>query len=74
MLDNRSKIAAIVHIVLGSFSSLLSACPAISSAVAYLKRSLATHTPLIIFSIIVLFNVAVGTAVGGYSLRVLLRK
>jgi hypothetical protein len=124
MLDNHSKIAAIVHIVLGTFSFLLLAClaaffralveivrdaPAVielltgvgsiilgvlvtlcllqigsaiaflkgslaASAIAFLKGSLAARTPLIIFSIIALFNVPVGTVAGGYSLWALLRK
>ncbi len=112
MLDNHSKIAAIVHIVLGTFSLLLLACLAvffralveivrdvpavielltgvgsiilgvlvtlcllqIGSAIAFLKGSLAARTPLIIFSIIALFNVPVGTVAGGYSLWALLRR
>ena len=47
---------------------------AIGSAIAFLKGSLAARTPLIIFSIIALFNVPVGTVAGGYSLWALLRK
>ena len=112
MLDTHSKIAAIVHIVLGTFSLLLLACLAvffralveivrdapavielitgvgsiilgvlvtlcllqIVSAIAFLKGSLVARTPLIIFSIIALFNVPVGTVAGGYSLWALLRK
>ncbi|KQV51273.1 hypothetical protein [Duganella sp. Root336D2] len=112
MLDNHSKIAAIVHIVLGFLSLLLLACMAvffralaeivrnapnvvefimgagsiifgvlvalcllqIGSAIAYLNGSRAARTPLIIFSIFALFNVPVGTVVGGYSLWALLRK
>lgn len=112
MLDNHSKIAAIVHIVLGSLSLLLLACVAIffralaetvrdapgvielittigsiilgvlvalcllqiGSAIAYLKGARAARTPLVIFSIIALFNVPIGTVAGGYSLWALLRK
>ncbi|WP_426169701.1 hypothetical protein [Pseudoduganella sp. R-34] len=46
----------------------------IGSAIAYLKGSRAARTPLIIFSIVALFNVPVGTVTGGYSLWALLRK
>lgn len=112
MLDNHSKIAAIVHIVLGFLSLILLACLAvffralaetvrnapgvidlitnvgpivlgvlvalcllqIGSAIAYLKGSRAARTPLIVFSIIALFNVPVGTVAGGYSMWALLRK
>lgn len=70
---------AVVEFITGAGTIILGVLVAlcllqIGSAIAFLKGSLAARTPLIIFSIIALFNVPVGTLAGGYSLWALLRK
>jgi hypothetical protein len=112
MLDIHSKIAAIIHIVLGVLSLFLLACLALFfralahvihdvpvvhdvitrigpiilgvlvafsllemvAAAAFLNGSRAARTVLVIYSVVALFNVPIGTAAGGYSLWALLRK
>lgn len=66
------SITTIGPIILGTLVSLC--LLQIGSAITYLKGWSTSRTPLIIFSIIALFNVPVGTAAGGYSLWALLRK